>query len=289
MELLTMRRKRQETDLFNFSFVDILATTVGVLIFIMVLVILNSTDRVPSDAPKKDAEDAAAEAAALTAKIDGLKGKTDELNNSTAAYQATANAADTLAGQLAGQQATNTSLTASNATLTGQRDALGAEVRGLLDDVMQLVDTNEAANNAAAANRRTIPFRIPEQRATTKTPVIFECENGQVFHLAFEGVLNDNAYNIQDLLGTQLITRKPGASGETFAQAKGKSSAFRQVFAKMDKNRNFVQFFVRPDGFDLFLKLRETLWNAGYEINWHAFDKGESILGGGGGGGNTVM
>ncbi len=284
-----MRRKRQETDLFNFSFVDILATTVGVLIFIMVLVILNSTNRVPADAPKQDAAEAAAEAAALTAAIDGLKGKTNALNNATAAFQATADAAATLAGQLAGLQATNTTLTSTNATLAGQRDALGAEVRGLLDEVMQLVDANEAAKDTAAANRHPIPFRIPEQRATDKSPVIFECEDGRVFHLATDGLLNDRNYDIQDLLGAKLITRHANAQGETFAQAKAKDSQFRQVFARLDKTRHFVQFFVRADSFGLFLKLRETLWNAGYEINWHAFDRGESIISGGGSGTSTVQ
>jgi hypothetical protein len=65
--------------------------------------------------------------------------------------------------------------------------------------------------------------------------------------------------------------------GETVAQALREKSTFRQLVDPLDPNLTAVTFWVYPDSFELFRKLRDHLYDRGHDIAGRPLPAGASI------------
>jgi len=268
------RVRRESVSIFNFSFVDILATTIGVLIFVMVMVLLNATGRISAEGLKAQVEHLRGQAREHQGAVKEWDKKAKEEEARRRGYQAAATTA-AAAAQAADKHLKYQKRQAQK--LAGEARQLGQKAAALRGTVAALKDR---ARRLANQNREEVPFRIPRQRATTKRPVYFECAGGRVYLLAFGGRLEDKNYSAKSLLDATLITRKKSAVGETIAGARGRGSSFVATLNRASKRTHFAHFIVREDSFDLFRQLRGLLWERRYEYNWQAFRADENIISG---------
>lgn len=276
-------------NLFNFSFVDILATTIGVIIFIMVMVILNSSDRISSDDLQDHVEEIKKEIQQQQEAAGEWENKIQEEAERRKEYaqaaEAAAAAASTAHKDLKHQQDRRKKLQRVSQGFIRTAHEMRKQVAALEREAKQA-----AAQNARRANqdRREVAFRIPRLRQTTKKSVWFECAKGKVYAMALDGTLTKGNFSAVGL-GTNaaLVTRDDNATGETFKRAQRRGSSFMKHLGKANKNRYYVNFFVRDESYALFRRLRDLVRKRGYEYNWRAYGVGESYVFGIGGGGGS--
>jgi len=65
--------------------------------------------------------------------------------------------------------------------------------------------------------------------------------------------------------------------GETSAQLTAANSAYRQVLARFEPQKDYLIFIVRPDSFEAFRAARKQAWEAGYDVGWEPHPQGEPI------------
>ena len=61
--------------------------------------------------------------------------------------------------------------------------------------------------------------------------------------------------------------------GETTAQLSNAGSAYKQVLAQFNPQKDYIIFIVRPDSFEAFRTARKQAWNAGYDVGWEPLDQ----------------
>jgi hypothetical protein len=285
-----MRRAKEQQELFNFSFVDILATTIGVLIFIMVMVILNSANRVTADDVKDKTQQTAQE-------NEGLKEKLGKIKNAIKDERKTG-------GKLTKAMSEGIASFAvidrnvqekQKEKLTGQKKDIEKRIKEL-EGVAAAKQGELDAVRADTARpkvppREPIVFRVPEERETDKEPIAFECDGDNVYIMVSQGNFNKRNYTANNFGPLLMITRNENAIGESFKQASRADSEFRKTLDSCDKNKHYALFIVRQNGFSLFRKVREILWAQGWESTWEAMKDGAPIVvpTSGGGGKGSVM
>jgi len=258
--------------MFNFSFVDILATTIGVIVFIMVLVLLNVASATVPEGAQKKLDDAEQEVKDLQQQADEWEQKADQ------------------------QRAENLEKQGDEALKAARRDLLDKrqEQKDLRKKVGEALDNTKALEAEVAkvrgeaeqlANappkqpkRAEVEFRIPLLKKTEKMPVLFECDGGKVYHMAFEGDLNEGNYSAMTLGQAAFVSRDDGATGETIKAPSGRNSEFTSSLQRIDKRRDCAQSLVRPDSYALYRDLRSYMWRKGYQTNWRAYGKDEQFV-----------
>lgn len=282
------RSRRNEVSIFNFSFVDIMATTIGVLLFIMVLALLNSANRF-SGMPKQEAlQQLAAAAGEASAQAEILREKAAAQQEIVQRYQQPVKSAEAALADAKSLEQRRSDLVREEERLSKRLQELAAGETALKDELRELM---AQAQNRETKRRGEVQFRVPEVRETDKSPVVFECDGGEVYLLAYESELNEDAYTATSLGSAALIERRGNANGETYGAACKPRAQFDRVFRRMKPGKQFASFIVRDDSYDLFRQLRqEVFWAAGYDVQWQAYAKEESIIFGiGSGGGGTVQ
>jgi len=134
-------KKRRQVQLFNFSFVDILATTIGVLLFILIMAVLNLSGTVAHAEWTHQAAVAGQQVADLAGQLADAQAAHDQaVADHDAAMQAAAGDNHAIAGQVSDLARRNRELDTANqalrdklsqlqdqaAKLKGQRQALAA-------------------------------------------------------------------------------------------------------------------------------------------------------------------
>jgi len=266
------RGGKEPVSLFNFSFVDILATTIGVIVFIMVLVLLNVATATVPEGTQKKLDDAQQKAKDLQQQADEWEQKADrqraenlEKQGDEALKAARRDLLDKRQGQKDLRRKVGEALDGTN--------ALEQEVAKVRGEAEQLANAKPKE-----PKRAEVEFRIPLLKKTEKLPVLFECDGGKVYHMAFEGDLNEGNYSGMNLGQAVIVSRDDGATGDTIKAASGRNSEFMRTLKRMDKRKHFAQFFVRPDSYELYRDLRSYMWRKGYETNWRAYGKDEQFV-----------
>jgi hypothetical protein len=285
------RRRRAELSIFNFAFIDILATTIGVIMFIMVTAMLSSSARISgadlnkqSDRAHDDLIAALPEASLATRDLAGARvigeAAREMLEKARHEVSGCAGELEELSGQLAKVEGKTMELI--------DRKNAGRAALGKLEEQ---VAENELALAKQKPQKEKVDFRLPVERETKKKPIFFECDDGKVFYLGCDGEVDESAYSVTGLGGFGILQRLDTAKGETFDAAQKQGSLFRKAFTERPKKDFYVHFLVRSDSFGIYRKLRQGLWEGGFELNWEVFDaEGTSyIVGGGGGEGGKVQ
>lgn len=281
-----MRVRRQDPELFSFSFVDILATTIGVLVFIMVMALLDVARRVSPERFRSQAERHTQAAAEKQTDSERWRDRTREILPLVKQYEEAVQERGSVPADddLARLRRDAVRLREQNARLQDQRRELERQIHGDADGMTSLAHR--------LAGQRTwvrVPFRVPEERETEKRPVTFECGGGKVYFMGIAGKLNAASYTRRGMPGFTFVERTHKAHGETSEEAEGAASRFSHVLGRMNANEHYGLFLVREDSFELYRRLRQRMWKRGLDTNWKPLTKHEKILLGEGKGGATVM
>lgn len=75
----------------------------------------------------------------------------------------------------------------------------------------------------------------------------------------------------------------PNQSGESKEELVLPQSEFRQVIEKLDPQKDYLAFIVRPDSFSAFRVAREQAWANGFDVGWEPHKSERPIVFGSGG------
>ena len=281
------RRRSRNVAVFNFSFVDILATTVGVIIFIMTMVLLNATDRISADGIKEQVPQHQAQSTEqrrIAKRFARLAAK--ERQTALRYAQPTGTDANAAQQRLESERKGKQRLVNEQRRLGREQAALRAATATATKRVAQLT---AQARQHPSHKRQEVMFRIPREHPTTKAPIVFECTGGRVYMLALAGRLHTRNYTAEALGNKRRITRKPNAAGEPTVRAQRPNSQFFAAMKAAPSTTHYVLLLVRPDSFTTFRRLRAALRQRGYHYNWQAMDTREDIIVGGHGGRSTIQ
>ena len=263
-----------------------MATTVGVIIFIMVLALIDASSRVSPDEIKARAERIAAE-------IDDVTRQEADWNDRTQAEldRAEGYAGDVRTREKAAADALNQNEEDQQrlrGVLRGMDQKIG-ELAQALDDLEKAVASIEAQPPVPEEGTKIVKFRVPRLRPTKKEAIVFECYEGKIYVLAADGRLNEANYSLHGIGNVGVVSRREDARGETFEEALRKGSRFRRAFGHMKRSTHYADFLVRADSFEAFRRVREALWGRGCDINWRAFAMDETFMVGSGAAADTVQ
>ena len=273
-----------EVSIFNFAFLDILATTIGVILFIMVLALVDVGGRLSAEAVRERVRGLVAGTEGIREDVRRRREETDELWRTRQAYAEDPHAAGK---DLAAQHDRQERLRAETRGLEDDERDLQRQVAELERELASLAAT--AAQRQARTTRTEVEFRVPRLRHTTKEQVVFECDGGRVYALAFAGRLAEANYTAMSVGGGGhgLIFRKGSAYGEDVHAAHRPRSGFANSVRLMDPQQHYATFVVRPDSFELFRQLRKAMWSHGFEVGWLPFREGQTVAAGPGGTGGA--
>jgi hypothetical protein len=105
-----------------------------------------------------------------------------------------------------------------------------------------------------------------------------------------EGVLKsiksgdfDMQIRVLEIIGSEIRFQakgvmKPGAKGETLAEALAPGSDFNRLVGGFDGNTYYVDFEVYPDSFDLFIALRQRVVEKRFSYSWSPKAAGQDLI-----------
>jgi hypothetical protein len=279
-----VRRRRAEVNMFNFSFVDILATTIGVIIFILVLVLITATDRLSPEKLQKTLDEIHETTAENNSEADSMRQEIADEHQRREASQTPDEHLQLAEKAVLDEKNRAKSLELAQAKLKAEAARLEREVEDVEKELEQFAKSAKKVDRS----RGKVEFRIPKLRATSKVPYTFECDGGRIYFLAsyYAGIAKEN-YNEQSLGFFSILTRKASAKGDQEHDLMRSGSRFRKRLRKMKRKKHFGNFIVRPDGYDVFRAARKQLWSRGFKVNWKPLGEKEDIVSGGGGGQST--
>ena len=272
-------KKKQTQDIFNFSFVDILATTIGVLIFIMVLVIINSSSRIPINDVSKDLVNEMSKTETQKKDIENIQSAIKRFK-SLISYHENQNydiskAAHKFDDNLHKQQVLNMKLLRKFKVLKKNEKQLIANLNNKKVELDNNKNELDNIKKQPEIKRTKVVFRIPEERTTSKKPIYFECANKQLYILADHGELNKKSYSISLIANLIIISRKKKAKGYTINKIQNPNSSF---FKYHNSSKYYAVFFVRPDSFMFYRKIREVFWENNWDCIWQGELSGNNFL-----------
>jgi hypothetical protein len=288
---------KRHVEIFNFSFLDILACVIGLLIFILTVVVISGginsaarktgpnsavhdlevktrTARQFADAAASHRREAEQRLSQMAGDIDSsptpldapgrvvaLSAEVNQLQHILADYQ---QEKDQLKQKLTDL---DSALYARNrlATLQQETDRLEkttADMQARTKDVA-----------AAAAKAQSISYYVPRLRPTDKMQSWLEISNGRVWRLNSDDYLRIKS-------GMRLsYTRSALAAGTTVESIlKVKTLPMEDGREKLPANQVVITCIVRPDAYEDFRRLRDLAWSKGYSVHWIPFDKDEEII-----------
>ncbi len=289
-----LSKRRRQVDLFNFSFLDILACVIGLLIFILTVTVISGGG---SSSARKSNQLAGAEHrlhdAQVAARLAGeRRARTEALlqGRATEALAPQA-AADSIRAQTRAFQEEAGSLTRAISGLSTRRTSIEAEVSRLyaqhvidtriadLDRRTILLEgqTTKTAREAQKIQesktvRKEVQYHIPHLRPTQRRPVFVEVSGDRMWRLASADYEQTRA----NLLSTR-YDRRPDARG--FAVSAVTDGLVRpQLIVASAPEDTVITVAVRPDGFAAFRDLRQWAWSKGFSVNWVLLESDEPIV-----------
>lgn len=292
MEHLSTRRR--QVDLFNFSFLDILACVIGLLIFILTVVVISGGG--PSLARKQyrlasaehrlhDAQVAAQLAGERRARTEAL------LHGRAMEALAPQAAAESIRAQTSVLKAEADSLRLAISGLRTRRSSTDAEIDRL--SAQRAIDTKiaeldrrthrieEQASNTmreaqkiheSKVTRKEVQYHIPHLRPTQRRPLFVEVSGDRMWCLASA----DYEQTHLNLLSTRYDRRQNALGVEVFAVTAGLVQP--QPIAASAPEGVVITIAVRPDGFAAFRHLRQWAWSKGFSVNWVLLETDEPIV-----------
>ena len=276
-------RGRGRVDLFNFSFLDVLACTIGLLIFIMTIIAITSSSPGNPKAAARLAEISRMQARAKASLLQALNSEgiyTDLLRKRAAQTLNLKGANAHLRRRIARldrqaadyqrlAQQTNVKITAARKQLTKAQHLNNPLKATKLSQTIELTQEQMAAIKKRIAAlkklrvRRTVRYYIPYVRKTTRHNVFFEVADNRIWRI---GSKDFHHKTIQGFLDE--YTRRSGAVPDTLAQFVSPNNP-PQYLVNNRPSQTVLIFLVRPSGFSTYQALELWARNKKYAVDWH--------------------
>jgi hypothetical protein len=281
-------------DLFNFSFLDILACVIGLLIFILSIVVVSSGGQ-----PNQQTNGRLANAEhQLQQSLDSAQRASDRrqrgeqiLSQQSRDFADPKAAAAAVRGEIALFESETARLDAAATTAQAKADSLQQALKALgqtaatnpeasaIQDQLRHLDEetadlrNQAADERrkAHANVRQVQFYIPHLREVDKVTFWVEVSGDRFWCLSSDDY---SATPIGD--DSTEFTRLPSARGTSVSAMTAGDTAVPATLASALPDATVLEVVVHPDGFEAFRKLRKWAWKKGFSVNWSP-DDGNSI------------
>ncbi len=261
-----MKSQRKPVEIFSFSFLDVIACGVGVILFITILAISQTVNQ-----------------------------GDPELMEQLEASKATAETLERMAEQLAENQQKQQAMQVA----TEKLEKLRAEAASLQSETSlamqyeQLRQQYEVAkvqlnqmNNLAQA----MPMRSPVARSTNKRTMVFLSFTGgdrvRIAARSGDSFASDD-YEIESSGEDTVLTAKgKGQSVTSLANSGGQLSTILQ---RLNQSEHYIESYVELDGFEDFVKLRTMLQSAGWDLGFMFTDDASMLVYGPGGSSSKVQ
>lgn len=261
-----MKSQRKPVEIFSFSFLDVIACGVGVILFITILAI---SQTVKQGDPELLEQLEASQATAET--LDRMADEVAANIEKQKAMQAATGALAELRTQVAALQ--------SKATLATQYEQLRQQYEVAKAALEQM-------NNLA----QVMPTRSPVARSTNKRPMAFLSFMGNgIVRTAHRiaGEFKSDDYTIKDVGEDIMLTAK--GDGQSVSSIMTPRGTLGNVLARLSQSEHYVECYVEPDGFEDFIKLRTTLQGAGWDVGFMFQDDASKLVYGPGGSASKVQ
>jgi len=244
---------------FHFSFLDILACTVGVLVFMIAVIIMHTLGMTAPAPLRTELSGLNLDVSKLNAELETLRA---EAGRNQQAREAVENI-EKLKRRLSQQK----ELEQSVAKFAAQLDSLKLDQERHEDELIRL---RALVPSDFRISRHEIELGTPVQRVSDKRALYFECENERVNPFFGRYV---RKYYVTKTVGENsiVIRRRPG---ETFEETKAESSDWQAEINRIEPQKEYVAFIVRPSGFEIYLKLRRILTKKGIDEAWEPLETG---------------
>ncbi len=276
-------RGRSRVDLFNFSFLDVLACTIGLLIFIMTIIAITSSSPGNPQAVARIAKINGMEAQARAglaqaqasegiyanllgkraAQTLNLKGADEHLRREIARLDRQAEDYKRIVRQ------TEIEITAARKQLAKAQHrnnpSKAARLKSQIDLTRQQVAAAQKKIAALAKFRvqHTVRYYIPYVRKTTRNNVFLEVANNRIWPI---GSKDFHHKTVQGFLDE--YTRRSSAVPDTLSQFVSTSNP-PQCLVNNRPSQTVLIFLVRPSGFATYQALELFARNKHYAVNWH--------------------
>lgn len=194
------------------------------------------------------------------------------------------------------------------------REEVSIELDSFLDILTNSIGIIVVITVVAILNstHMTFIFRTPYARGTEKEPLYFECGGDRVTFVDKKKIdteLEDYRNSIKELdlndlqvqkqlesgirvvesahyrvdLGrfaynnVVVLVPKEARQGENINQIVLADSDYQKLVDKIDPEKHFVFFLVRPDSYEVFRKARQILWDRGIQGGWEPLEIGQQI------------
>lgn len=256
-----MARSSRSSDIgfFHFSFLDILACTVGVLVFMIAIIILHTLGMSAPLPLRTELSSLSLDLSKLNKELQELRNEADLKHR----MRETIERLKKLKEDLSLKKELEEYLVEFTARLKGLETAEQSQ-RDELKKLRALVPGD------FTIKRRELKLSTPVQKASEKRALYFECEEDKVN--PFFGRYVRKYYVTKGVGGSSIVIRR--RPGETLEQIGDKSSDWRAEIEDIDPKKEYVAFVVRPSGFDIFMRLRKMLSGKGIEVAWEPLETG---------------
>lgn len=251
---ILVRPQRKPVEIFSFSFLDVIACAVGVILFITILAISNTVKTGDPELIRQ-----LEEAMSTEATLERMKGQLAENQQKQQEMQ---QAKDRL-----------TKLEAQVQSVSAQ-DNLATQYQELREQYAIARRELEQTNALGSI----MPNRSPVARSTNKKPVVYLAFSGndQVrIATQLSGKFQSDYYAIRET-GTETILEAKGAAASA-SQLTASDGELAEILAHLDKARHYIECYVEPDAFEDFVKMRAALQAAGWDVGY-MFNKSTSTL-----------
>ncbi|MCX7177972.1 MAG: hypothetical protein NTX56_04110 [Proteobacteria bacterium] len=298
MEVLMSRRarRRAEVELFNFSFLDILACVIGLLIFVLTIVVISGGKAVSRQAGGRLANaehllDRTRVAAKMAAErrqraeetlgqrsknlgdprraADALRAQTQLLKDETVRLDSAA------AASLATLQSLEKTIQESTGPVP--KDAALIDIQNQL---RQFEETTERLQNQVAARKamaqakpRQVQYYVPRLREVRRSTVWVEVVGDRLWCVESEDYRNEPI----DARSNR-YTRRPGVAGTSVSALIGGEVRSPSAIATARPTNSVLSVVVHPDAYEAYRKLRQWAWDKGFSVNWAPADGGPIVL-----------
>ena len=235
----------RQVNIFNFSFLDILACTLGALIFILVIIVMVNTYTSEQGAALQEIQEMEKDLAAARKDIDMSAKKQSRIKSEIQSL-----------GSAIEQKKRNAKLASENEERKKQIEELRKVIR--------------------RKNEKKIQIWPPRAMKTEKMPTI-----PLVFQDGRLAPLQDPYYKIVKDNLNRTIAKKL-RQGETGRIVLTGDSAAERMLSMYNKEKNFVPMVVYPSGFQLFRKYRDFLMKRNWDYSLTLLEQDATIMFGSG-------
>jgi len=281
MSRRSLRRKR-DVDIFNFSFLDILACVIGLLIFVLTIVVVSGNGSSATAAASMNSADHRFKAAKAAAELAANQRQRIENVLSQHAQDVTDASQNSavVRSQIARLNEERDELVTEKAASDSQHAALQAKLSGgsgtylnpqTQDSVVEVLrlrkETAGVEQKLADASQQAAPrevsYYLPHVRETDRSTLWVEIFGDRLWL-----VESDDYIQTQIDADSVRYDRRAEATGTSIASLTTGNCSAPELLARAPAAETVIEVVVRPSGFEAFRKLRQWAWDKGFAVNW---------------------